>query len=44
MADAMPAATLTKVLNLVAALDRDSSPREIMTTYIAAPDWLARDH
>ena len=43
VADALPAATLTKVLDLVEALDRDSSPREIMTTYVAAPGWLVRD-
>ena len=43
VADAMPAATLTTVLDLVAGLDRDARPREIMTTYVAAPDWLKRD-
>jgi 2-methylcitrate dehydratase PrpD len=42
VADAMPAATLTKVLDLVAGLDRDARPREIMTTYVAAPGWLER--
>jgi len=39
----LPTATLTKVLDLVAALDRDSRPREIMTTYKAAPGWLAQN-
>lgn len=39
--DAMPAATLTQVLDLVASLDRDARPREIMTTYVAEPGWLA---
>ena len=46
VADAMPAATLTQVLDLVAALDRSDSntrPREIMATYVASKDWLARD-
>ena len=43
VADALPAATLTKVLDLVAALDRDARPREIMATYIAAAGWLERD-
>ena len=43
VADALPAATLTKVLNLVAALDCDARPREIMTAFIAAPGWLERD-
>jgi len=42
VADAMPAATLTRVLDLVAGLDRDARPREIMTTYVAAPGWLER--
>jgi 2-methylcitrate dehydratase PrpD len=42
VADAMPAATLTMVLDLVAALDRDARPREIMTTYVATPGWLER--
>ena len=44
VADAMPASTLTKVLHLVAALDRDSRPREIMSAYVATPEWLAKDH
>ena len=43
VADAMPAATLTAVLDLVAALDRDSSPREITSAFVAAPGWLERD-
>ncbi len=43
VADAMPAATLTKVLDGVAALDRHSRPREIMSTYVASAEWLARD-
>ena len=43
VADAMPEATLTRVLDLVAALDRGSKPSEIMATYVATPEWLARD-
>lgn len=39
--DAMPAATLTKVLDLVARLDGDARPRQIMGTYVATPGWLA---
>ncbi len=41
VADAMPAATLTKILRLVAALDGDARPREIMTSYVATPGWLS---
>ncbi len=43
VADALPAATLTKVLDLVAGLDRDARPREIMQTFVAVPGWLERD-
>ena len=43
VADALPAATLSKVLDLVAGLDRDSQPREIMAAFVAAPGWLERD-
>lgn len=39
--DAMPAATLSNVLDLVARLDRDARPREIMAAYVATPAWLA---
>jgi 2-methylcitrate dehydratase PrpD len=42
VADALPPATLNKVLDLVAGLGGDSSPREIMATYVAAPGWMAR--
>jgi len=44
VADALPATTLNKVLDLVAALDHDARPREIMTTYRAAPGWLERNN
>ena len=40
VADALPAAALTKVLGLVAALDSDSRPREITATFVAPPAWL----
>ena len=43
VADALPAATLNKVLDLVAGLDRDAQPREIMAAFVAAPGWLERD-
>ena len=43
VADAMPAATLTQVLDSVAALDRDAKPRDIMRTYLAAPGWLDKN-
>ncbi len=43
VADAMPAATLTQVLDKVAALDRDAKPRDIMRTYLAAPGWLEKN-
>lgn len=38
--DALPAATLTRVLDLVAGLDRGTSVREIMAAYTATPGWL----
>jgi 2-methylcitrate dehydratase PrpD len=40
VADALPAATLTTVLDRVAALDRDARPRAIMAAYVATPGWL----
>ena len=40
VADAMPAATLTHVLNLVESLYRDARPREITAAFVAAPGWL----
>ena len=43
VADALPAATLNRVLDLVAGLDRDTQPREIMGAFVAAPGWLERD-
>jgi 2-methylcitrate dehydratase PrpD len=43
VADALPDAGLEKVLDLVAGLDRDTRPREIMQTFVAVPGWLERD-
>ena len=43
VADALPAATLNRVLDLVAGLDRDTQPREIMGAFVAAPGWLELD-
>ena len=43
VADALPAAGLTKVLDLVAGLDHATRPREIMRTFVASPGWLDRD-
>ncbi|MBM3342769.1 MAG: MmgE/PrpD family protein [Betaproteobacteria bacterium] len=40
--DAMSSATLTTVLDLVSRLDSDVSVREIMRTYVATPEWLAK--
>ena len=42
VADAVPEATLTKVLDLVIGLDRDATPRQIMTAYRAQAGWLSR--
>jgi hypothetical protein len=41
--DALPVSALAKTLDLVAGLDRDSRPREIMQTFVAAPGWLERE-
>jgi len=43
VADALPAATLNRLLDLVAGLDRDTQPREIMGAFVAAPGWLELD-
>ena len=43
VADALPATTLTQVLDLVAGLDRSTRPREITAAFVAAPGWLERD-
>ncbi len=43
VADALPASALNKVLNLVAGLDRDAQPRELMSAFVAAPGWMERD-
>ncbi len=44
VADAMPAETLAHVLNRVAGLDRNTSPREITAAFVAAPGWLERNN
>ena len=44
VADALPAATLNTVLKLVAGLDGDAQPREIMAAFVAAPGWMERNH
>ncbi len=43
VADALTPASLAKVLDLVAALDRDTRPREIVRSFVAMPGWLERD-
>ncbi len=44
VADALPAATLQQVLDRVATLDRDASPRDLMGAFVATPGWLDREH
>lgn len=41
--DALPESATARILDLVAALDRGSRPREILTLFVAAPGWLNRD-
>ena len=43
VADALMPASLAKVLDLIAALDRDARPREIVRGFVAVPGWLERD-
>ena len=43
VADALPVATLAKVLDLVADLDRDTRPRDLVRSFVAVPGWLERD-
>jgi 2-methylcitrate dehydratase PrpD len=43
VAEALPAAAITKVVDLVAGLDGGSRPREIPAAMVAAPGWLERD-
>ena len=43
VADALPTSALAKTLELVAGLDRDTRPREIMQAFVAVPGWLERD-
>jgi 2-methylcitrate dehydratase PrpD len=43
VADALTPASLVKVLDLVAGLDRDARPREIVRSFVAVPGWLERD-
>lgn len=40
VADALSEPALAKVLDLVAGLDRESSVREITTTFVAQPGWM----
>ena len=40
VAEALPAPALDRVLDLVAGLDRDTHPRDITATFVAAPGWL----
>ncbi len=43
VAEALPPQVLTEVLRLVAGLDREARPRDIMAKFVAAPGWLDRD-
>ena len=43
VAGALAPAALTSVLDLVAGLDRDARPRDIMRSFVAVPGWLERD-
>ena len=43
VADAVTLACLAKVLDLVAGLERDARPREIVRSFVAVPGWLERD-
>ena len=43
VADALPAAKLAKVLDLVAGLDGEARPREIVRSFVAVPGWLDHD-
>jgi len=40
--EVLPHATIGKVADLVADLDRKSTPREITAAFIASPDWMQR--
>jgi 2-methylcitrate dehydratase PrpD len=40
VSDALPAARLQEVLDLVAALDRGSNPRRMVAAFMAAPGWI----
>ena len=40
VADAFPPETVSTVVDLVAALDADSRPRDITAAFVAAPEWL----
>jgi hypothetical protein len=44
VADALPAERLSKVLELVAALDRGTRVRDITAAFAAAPGWQGTDH
>jgi 2-methylcitrate dehydratase PrpD len=42
VADVLPPAALVKVLDLVATLDGDARPRDIVRSFVASPGWLDR--
>jgi len=44
VADALPAERLSKVLELVAGLDRGTRVRDITAAFAAAPGWQGTDH
>jgi 2-methylcitrate dehydratase PrpD len=43
VADALPSGALDKVLRLVAGLDVNARPREIVRSFVAVPGWLDGD-
>lgn len=43
VADALPEEALKEILHLVAGLDQGTRPRDIMSRFIAPPEWLERD-
>jgi 2-methylcitrate dehydratase PrpD len=43
VAGALPPQKIDRVVDLVAALDRDSRPREIIAAFVAEREWLAQD-
>jgi hypothetical protein len=43
VADALPEKTLGRILDLVAGLDKNSRPRDILALFVASPEWLQQD-